>query len=102
MKLWFSHRRIMSIIFHESKRIFMKNISAQHNTNDIIFQSIYLCSLIVICYSIIYALCFYTLLRVANDEVAMRNLITTNLAFRELENELLSTPKVCQQRLQPI
>ena len=56
----------------------------------------------VICYSIICALCFYTLLRVANDEVAMGNLITTNLAFRELENELLSTPKVCQQRLQPI
>ncbi|OLA74145.1 MAG: hypothetical protein BHW45_05185 [Roseburia sp. CAG:197_41_10] len=42
------------------------------------------------------------LLRVANDEDAMGNLITTNLAFRELENELLSTPKVCQQRLQPI
>lgn len=38
----------------------------------------------------------------ANDEDAMGNLITTNLAFRELENELLSTPKVCQQRLQPI
>ena len=42
------------------------------------------------------------LLRVANDEDAMGNLITTNLAFRELENELMSTPKVCQQRLQPI
>ena len=38
----------------------------------------------------------------AYDEDAMGNLITTNLAFRELENELLSTPKVCQQRLQPI
>ena len=48
----------------------------------------------VICYSIICALCFYTLLRVANDEDAMGNLITTNLAFRELENEAMETINV--------
>ena len=48
----------------------------------------------VICYSIICALCFYTLLRVANDEDAMGNLITTNLAFRELENEAVETINV--------
>ena len=34
------------------------------------------------------------LLRVANDEVAMGNLITTNLAFRELENEAVETINV--------
>ena len=48
----------------------------------------------VICYSIICALCFYTLLRVANDEDAMGNLITTNLALRELENEAMETINV--------
>ena len=34
------------------------------------------------------------LLRVANDEDAMGNLITTNLAFRELENEAVETINV--------
>ena len=34
------------------------------------------------------------LLRVANDEGAMENLITTNLAFRELENEAVETINV--------
>lgn len=52
------------------------------------------------CYKPIKAFIYIEFL--ANDEDAMENLITTNLAFRELENELLSTPKVCQQRLQPI
>ena len=34
------------------------------------------------------------LLRVANDEDAMENIITTNLAFRELENEAVETINV--------